>query len=182
MKNVPKSKEQAIALLEQCLLDLSEDIIRSKVININPELFDDLSNEFKTLLTFIFEASEVTAIKAAISNFLKKAQKEEGTVIVASEIFRDKYKKLRGKTKDEIKNIILRITIQRINYPTETIKGYFISPRGHTQNRIIWRLQKEKIIFEDLFTSHAEYDRFCDMLRANKLPKDRYKNYQRIVI
>lgn len=182
MKNVPKSKAEAIVLLEQCLFDSSEDIIRSKVININPELFDDLSNEFKTLLTFIFEASEVTAIKAAIGDFLKKTQKEEGTVIVASEIFRDRLKKLRGNIKEEIRGIILRINSIKTNYPTETIKGYFISPRGHTQNRIIWRLQKETIIFEDLFTSHAEYDRFCDMLRANKLPKDRYKNYQRIVI
>ncbi len=174
MVKIPKTREEAVGVITSSLKDNIVEEIRIKLANINPILFGDNENNFRSLITYIYETESLAEIKVLIGNFLNKLKVPQPIIIKASQLFIKKFNAIKDKsTQREIQDLILRLSEKGRDYPTETIGGYFISPRGHHEKRIVWRLERNNLVFEDLFISHKEYDDFCDKLRAGKLDTSR---------
>ncbi len=174
MAKIAKTREEAVEIIVSCLKDNLIEEIRIKLANINPALLGDKGNNFKSLITFIYETESLAEIKTQIGDFLDKLKAPQPTIIKASQLFINKFSAIKDRSiQREIRDLVLRISEKRRSYPTETIGGYFVSPRGHHEKRIVWRLEGNNLVFEDLFISHKEYDDFCDKLRIEKIDATR---------
>ena len=170
MTTIARTKDEAIKILDLCLTNNSLEKIRTTLSNINSILFGDYEDGFKTLITFAYETENLMEIKLKIEEFLVVVKEQPQNNIIASKLFIQKFKDLKNKViQNEIMNLIQRINENKRNYPTETIGSYFISPRGHSEKRIIWKLQDNKVILEDFFISHKEYDEFCTKLKYGRM-------------
>ncbi len=79
------------------------------------------------------------------------ADKKKVVILISNKVF-ERLRKDRfirdPKNKKWYLNTVTKIAENKLNYPTETIGDFYVSPRGHENRRIVWRMElKDDIIY-----------------------------------
>ena len=162
------------------------NVIKSILQNLSNIFYKEdrnIGNKYNEVLAFVYNNQDTEKIKNKIRSFLVLCDEIKGKLEIkkydaeVSSKFINKFLNLDPNNIKKFQEITRKIHKSDINYGTETVGQFLVSPRGHRDERVVWYKEGDTHHFCDLFGHDKEYKEFLKLARKRKIKRNDYTDW-----